>query len=604
MPIRQLADSDTDLSSVDRGRKYPNPFFDLANDYIPRNIKTLFKYCRTFFYTNGFLHNVITKLTEYPITDLLFMGDLDSATKKKYLELLHRHIKIKSFLIEIGLDYFTYGNSFISFNLKFKRFLVCPVCTTEHQIEHVNYKLKRYEFVGDCPNADCQARGQVMKIHDVYIKSVKNFNLIKWAPENIEIEYNPLSGTSTYYYSMPAKIKNLINMGHKKTLQEVPEIFLQALKQKKKIELDSDNLYHFKRPTLAEDDMGWGKPLILPALKEIYYLQTLRRGNEAIAQEHIVPKKSIFPANTTTLDPYSMAPDTYVKTSNGVKQLKDALKNILVGHLNTPTKIVTHNLREIEPWDYMLNIKSFGLSAIDTKVNSVHPFRVWDKKKGAIRWKKAKHLRLNDYTAYPVNEFQGESSVKQYIETSKYVKWRWRFGTQKLPKNIKLDTNFYKLLGYYIAEGCASKSGLVGFSFHTKEIEYYSFVTKQLNKLLPKTDVNINERNNSCEVRKQSVALADFLNNLVGNGFDKKSLHKVIPDLTSNRALALLNGIYDGDGTFFYERGKYARLNLKLANIGLIFEIRDILLTLGYYPTVVKDDSSVNRAWSLKLNGY
>lgn len=303
MPIRPL--TDTDISSTNRGRKYPNPFFDLANDFIPKNIKTLFKYCRTFFYTNGFLHNVITKLTEYPITELLFMGDLDSETKRKYLELLHRYIKIKSFLIEIGLDYFTYGNSFISFNLKFKRFLVCPLCKTEHQIEHVKYKLKRYEFVGECPNPDCGAQGQIMKINDVYIKSVKNFNLIKWAPENIDIEYNPLSGTSNYYYSMPAKIKNLINAGHKKTLQEVPEIFLQALKQKKKIELDPDNLYHFKRPTLAEDDMGWGKPLILPALKEIYYLQTLRRGNEAIAQEHIVPKKSIFPANTTTLDPYT-----------------------------------------------------------------------------------------------------------------------------------------------------------------------------------------------------------------------------------------------------------------------------------------------------------
>ena len=68
MPIRQVTDSD--LSSIDRGRKYPNPFFDLANDYIPKNIKTLFKYCRTFFYTNGFLHNVITKLNENGIVSL------------------------------------------------------------------------------------------------------------------------------------------------------------------------------------------------------------------------------------------------------------------------------------------------------------------------------------------------------------------------------------------------------------------------------------------------------------------------------------------------------------------------------------------------------
>jgi hypothetical protein len=51
--------------------------------------------------------------------------------------------------------------------------------------------------------------------------------------------------------------------------------------------------------------MGWGKPILLSALADIWYMQTLRRGNEAIAAEHIVPFRTLFPAPTGAIDPFS-----------------------------------------------------------------------------------------------------------------------------------------------------------------------------------------------------------------------------------------------------------------------------------------------------------
>lgn len=285
--------------------KYPNPFFDLSNNYVPKNIKTLFKYCKTFFYTSGFLRNVITKLTEYPITDLLFSTTVSKDTREKYTFAFTK-LKIKSFLIEIGLDYFTYGNCFISTYLKPKRFLACPKCGQSTPLDNFKEKdlvLKNFKFIGICPA--CKNSGLEFKIDDQYVKSIDNFKLIRWAPENIDIEFNPLTGSSAYYYTVPTKIKSALLKGDRVLFREIPAVFLDSMREQKSIRLDDSNLFHFKRPTLAEEDMGWGKPLILPALKEIYYLQTLKRGNEAIAHEHVVPKKSIFPANTTTLDPYT-----------------------------------------------------------------------------------------------------------------------------------------------------------------------------------------------------------------------------------------------------------------------------------------------------------
>ncbi|MBC8436849.1 hypothetical protein H8D85_00845 [bacterium] len=81
MPARPLTDAD--MIGGGSTRKYPNPFFDLAKNYIPKNIKTLFSYCRTFFYTNAFLRNVITKLTEYPITEILIDANESAPIKSK-----------------------------------------------------------------------------------------------------------------------------------------------------------------------------------------------------------------------------------------------------------------------------------------------------------------------------------------------------------------------------------------------------------------------------------------------------------------------------------------------------------------------------------------
>ena len=58
MPVvpasQTLVDTKASSSSKDP-KTYPNPFFDLANNFIPTNIKTLFKFCKSFYYTNSFL---------------------------------------------------------------------------------------------------------------------------------------------------------------------------------------------------------------------------------------------------------------------------------------------------------------------------------------------------------------------------------------------------------------------------------------------------------------------------------------------------------------------------------------------------------------------
>jgi hypothetical protein len=282
---------------------YPNPFFDLSRFYMPKTVKALFKYCRWFFWSNEFVHNVITKMTEYPITDVLFETGLDQEIKEKYEKLFNHTLKLKKLLIEIGLDYYTFGNCFISAHMKFKRFLTCPKCKHTDPIANFSYKFQDFKFKGTCPKCTEMV---TFKPEDKYLTTPEFFKFIRWAPENITIDYDELTGESRYFYQINEQTKAGIIAGKKEVVERVPLLFIESLQQKKKIELDVNNLWHLKRPTLAEEDRGWGKPLILPAMKMLYYMQTLRRGNEAIVADHLIPNRAIFPSSQGNVDHFTM----------------------------------------------------------------------------------------------------------------------------------------------------------------------------------------------------------------------------------------------------------------------------------------------------------
>lgn len=283
-----------------RGLVYPSPFFDVAQSYMPPTVKELFKWCAYFFYTDPLIGSVVYKIAEYPVTDFVYSSE-DEHVRDKWKNVFEDVLNMKPFLIEIGLDFFTFGNAFISINMPFKRLLQCPQCKHACEAYDTEYKFKNFKFHYTCETCKEEVIG---KVRDVSVKSAQDINFIRWDPKNIEIEFNPLTGRSRYRYRVPNKIRRQIQQGRKEVISDIPWIFIQAVKENKDILLSQRNLFHFKRPTLAEQDQGWGKPLILHSMKRMFYLYVLRRAQEAIALQRILPMEFIFPQANATQDPY------------------------------------------------------------------------------------------------------------------------------------------------------------------------------------------------------------------------------------------------------------------------------------------------------------
>ena len=269
---------------------------------MPPTVKELFRWCQYFFYKDPMIGSVVTKIAEYPVTNFIYNAD-EKHVREGWQKILEDTLDLKPFLIEIGLDYFAYGNAFVSINTPFVRWLGCPNCKNLHKLNDEKFKFKftNYEFHFDCSKCNANVVGTII---DRSIKDATGINFVRWDPRNIDIHYNPITGKSKYRYKIPNKIRKAIQMGSREILDDIPEVFLLALKKKKDIALSSQNLYHFKRPTLAEQDMGWGKPLIIHSMGRMFYLYVLRRAQEAIALQRILPLEFIFPQANAQQDPY------------------------------------------------------------------------------------------------------------------------------------------------------------------------------------------------------------------------------------------------------------------------------------------------------------
>lgn len=300
------------------GVSYPSPFFDVAHTWLPVTVKQLFRWCRYYFLTNPLINAVVTKLSEYPITDLVIEHD-DPRVVAKWKEFLYDGLNIRTFQLETGLDYNVFGNSYVSLNFPFWKMLSCRACRFEDRATSLrpHWRFVSNEFRLECPR--CGHTGDA-DVRDQYRKSPTELRLMRWSPENIDVSFSEMTGKSSYYYSVPRAVSNDITIGRRDVLEETPQIFVQALKEQKSIIFSPGRLFHFKRPNLAESaDRGIGMPLLLPVLKDTFYLQVMKKAQEAILLESIVPFRALFP------QPGSGASDPF--TSVNLSTWRDHVQN-------------------------------------------------------------------------------------------------------------------------------------------------------------------------------------------------------------------------------------------------------------------------------------
>ena len=187
-----------------------------------------------------------------------------------------------------------YGNAFVSVRIPFRRHLRCPKCHQERALKHINYSFQNWSFIATCSN--CNYKGKFERIDRRSIEQDK-IKLIRWSPHEMRMLHHPISHNTVYYWIPTANFKREIRKGNKFYIESTPWEIIEAIKKDQWFKFNPDIIYHMKEETLAGiRNAGWGIPRLMANFKQAWYVQVLKRYNEAIGLDYIIPFRVITPA--------------------------------------------------------------------------------------------------------------------------------------------------------------------------------------------------------------------------------------------------------------------------------------------------------------------
>lgn len=261
-------------------RQYRSSFLTLSDMQIPDDFREIFKWCRYFFKFDSLIGSAVRSLATFPVTDYVvndseFAEEDEAVESEEYSESykfykgMLEDLNLFKHIIEIGYDYNLYGNCII--------FAEPGTKMVKSRNPETN---------------------EIVETKQVVWKSVRRLD-----PSKVRIERDPQTQEKIFYFEVPDDIKAIIKSKKpKEKYDKIPKIYKDAVEKKGIIRLNSKFVYQFSMPSESGDTGLWATPPILHAMKLILYKNVLRQAQEAIAYEHIVPKRIYYFQESNTLD--------------------------------------------------------------------------------------------------------------------------------------------------------------------------------------------------------------------------------------------------------------------------------------------------------------
>ncbi len=281
-------------------------------------------------------------------------------------------------------------------------------------------------------------------------------------------------------------------------------------------------------------------------------------------------------------NPVCISPGTLIFTNSSVKEIKNISEGIRVlSHDGNYHRVeVVHN-RPYNGKIYSLIVSNLGSSLVTPehhilalKAGKRDKFRLY--KKSMPDWYSAEELRKGDLVLYPIpNEIRSVREIDFDVEKSK-----WDFKSKALTQKIKIDNDFCRLVGYYLAEGYVRTDkckGSIGFVFNSKEKSYIEDVLNLMRNIfnIKPTKLIPLHSGTAIDIPFYSARLARFFEREFGNGAKNKHLPHWMMQLPLEKQRALLCGLWRGDGYIDLkrQRAKYVTISPQLA-----YQLRLLLL--------------------------
>src|SRR4030043_812713 len=312
-----------------------------------------------------------------------------------------------------------------------------------------------------------------------------------------------------------------------------------------------------------------------------------------------------FPPNERVKTPFGYHRIKNIKAGSYVVSGKGNFKKVLTTHKrNYAGKIVSIKLNQLTEIvniteDHMVYVVGgrplykYGYKYLSKRLNSYKKLPKDLRQKKIWRYfplekVQARVLRKGMTLLYPVDMSINE--IKQ-VNLTDYITKTWpAHGTKPIttPLTILVNSNFLKLLGYYIAEG-SNHRAYIRFSLGSHEEDFANEIVRLVKKVFL-LEAKIYRRNQKgktgIEVTACNSIIANIFGNFCGKGASNKHIPFILQKLEKSKELVLLEAIFKGDGFERRQRkSSCTRKHITTVSRILAEQLTDILLRNGYYPS-------------------
>lgn len=289
-----------------------DPFLTESTSFLPENLgDDIWDLCYYIFHLNRKFLRGYERVVDYHLTDIKFGGAKkgDEKERREHREYMMDHVKIMNLLKVIGLEQGCYGTSIPTVNLPFSRVLVdrrngeyrewtIDMC---EKLGPVKFLLQERMYeVTDPLDAD-KAVAKRKRVKFIFRDRVsRDINKLSFETLNIrDTIYNvaPMGGGTRIIRRFHPEFIRPLQTGDPFFASTVPLDFLRAASERKDFVYHPDYIRVFKAPTInGIRNNGYGIPETFMNFREIYHLQVLRRADEAIGEDFVLPFRLLSPA--------------------------------------------------------------------------------------------------------------------------------------------------------------------------------------------------------------------------------------------------------------------------------------------------------------------
>ncbi len=242
------------------------------------------------------------------------------------------------------------------------------------------------------------------------------------------------------------------------------------------------------------------------------------------------------------------------------------------------------------------NIQYYGDSDQELSVTEEHPLLVVRRERANERnkqfnpeWLTAADVKPGDYLAIPIPQPDPQSNESRVVTIPI---GRGRHESVMRDVTLPMDPDFFRLVGYYFAEGHVDNEHYLSLSFHVNETEYLDDARALMTRYFGKAPIENKPRQNGQTLVLASTEIArTFAREFGATVYDKH-----VPEYIRNAPLDALRewvrAMWRGDGSYDARKNMF-RFNSVSRNVAYAF--RDALLRLGVAASVNRQERQLPR---------